>query len=191
MTGLKLYRNFVVMLMVTLAASAVSQAQTIRLPPHEKVVFKNGLTVLLLEKQGVPIVNFIALVKTGAAADPSGEEGLASITAELLRKGTEKRSAQQFASEVDFTGGSFEAGAGSDFSMASAEFLNKDLTKGLDLLSDALLHPAFPQAGSGEIAGAEPGWRAIGQGRSKVGAGDLLQWVPLQRKWIWACRKWG
>jgi zinc protease len=146
MTWLKRYRNLIVMLMVVLAASAVSRAQTVRLPPHEKVVFKNGLTVLLLEKHGVPIVNFVALLKTGAAADPPGEEGLASITAELLRKGTEKRTAQQFASEVDFTGGSFEAGAGSDFSIASAEFLNKDLTKGLDLLSDALLHPAFPQA---------------------------------------------
>ena len=70
------------------------------------MVFKNGLTVLLLEKHGVPIVNFVALVKTGAVADPAGEEGLASITAELLRKGTKKRTAQQFASELDFTGGS-------------------------------------------------------------------------------------
>lgn len=133
------------LVMMVLGASAISRAQTIHLPPHEKVVFKNGLTVLLLEKHGVPIVNVVALVKTGAVADPAGEEGLASITAELLRKGTEKRSAQQFASEIDFTGGSFEAGAGSDFSIASAEFLNKDLTKGLDLFSDALLRPAFPQ----------------------------------------------
>jgi zinc protease len=146
MNRLKSARNFALLLMVVLGASAGLPAQTIHLPPHEKVVFKNGLTVLLLEKHGVPIVNFVALVKTGAAADPSGEEGLASITAELLRKGTENRTAQQFASEVDFTGGSFEAGAGSDFSITSAEFLNKDQTTGLDLLSDALLHPAFPQA---------------------------------------------
>jgi zinc protease len=145
MSWLKSGCNFVLLLTVILGASPGAAAQTIHLPPHEKVVFKNGLTVLLLEKHGVPIVNFVALVKTGAAADPSGEEGLASITAELLRKGTEKRTAQQFASEIDFTGGSFEAGAGSDFSIASAEFLNKDLTKGLDLLSDALLHPMFPQ----------------------------------------------
>src|ERR1700731_1984937 len=80
-------------------------AQSIHIPPHEKVVFKNGLTVLLLEKHGVPIVNFAALVKTGSAADPQGQEGLASVTAQLLRKGTQKHTAQQFAADIDFTGG--------------------------------------------------------------------------------------
>jgi zinc protease len=121
-------------------------AQSIHIPPHEKVVFKNGLTILLLEKHGVPIVNFAALVKTGAAADPAGEEGLASITAQLLRKGTQKRTAQQFAADSDFTGGSVEADASADFSSVSGEFLNKDLARGLDLFSDALLHPVFPQS---------------------------------------------
>jgi predicted Zn-dependent peptidase len=121
-------------------------AQSIRIPPHEKVVFKNGLTVLLLEKHGVPIVNFAALVKTGSAADPVGEEGLASITAQLLKKGTQKRTAQQFAADADFTGGSVEADASADFSTVQAEFLNKDLARGLELYSDAMLHPVFPQA---------------------------------------------
>jgi zinc protease len=137
-------RSFVLMLLVLIFPAALS-AQSIHIPPHEKVVFKNGLTVLLLEKHGVPIVNFAALVKTGSAADPPREEGLASITAQLLRKGTQKRTAQQFAADADFTGGSVEAGAGADFSTASGEFLNKDLARGLDLFSDALMHPVFSQ----------------------------------------------
>ena len=131
--------------MVSLVPTAMLSAQSIHLPPHEKIVLKNGLTVLLLEKRGVPIVDIAALIKTGSAADPAGEEGLASITAELLRKGTEKRSAQQFSADLDFIGGSFEAAAGADFSTASGEFLTKDIARGLDLFSDSLLHPAFPQ----------------------------------------------
>ncbi|MDQ1406137.1 MAG: zinc protease [Acidobacteriaceae bacterium] len=134
------------LILVILIFPVALSAQSIHIPPHEKVVFKNGLTVLLLEKRGVPIVNFAALVKTGAAADPLGEEGLASITAQLLRKGTQKRTAQQFAADSDFTGGSVEADAGADFSTVQGEFLNKDLARGLDLFSDALLHPVFPQA---------------------------------------------
>jgi zinc protease len=136
--------SFLLILLVLVFPAALF-AQSIHIPPHEKVVFKNGLTVLLLEKHGVPIVNFAALVKTGAAADPQGEEGLASITAQLLRKGTQKRTAQQFAADSDFTGGSVEADASADFSSVSGEFLNKDLARGLDLFSDALLHPVFPQ----------------------------------------------
>jgi zinc protease len=133
------------LIVLVLIFPAALSAQSIHIPPHEKVVFKNGLTLLLLEKHGVPIVNFAALVKTGGAADPQGEEGLASITAQLLRKGTRKRTAQQFAADADFTGGSIEADASADFSTVSGEFLNKDLTRGLDLFSDALMHPVFPQ----------------------------------------------
>src|SRR5271170_965032 len=120
-------------------------AQSIKMPPHEKIVLKNGLTLLLMEKHGVPIVSFAALIKSGAAADPVGQEGLASQTAELLRKGSKKRSAQQFAADLDFIGGSFESGASADFSIISVEFLTKDLSKGMDLFTDALLQPTFPQ----------------------------------------------
>ena len=120
-------------------------AQTLRMPPHEKYVLKNGLTVLLLEKHGVPMINVFALVKTGSAADPAGQSGLASITAGLLRKGTKARTAQQFAADLDYIGGEFEADAGADFSSVATEFLTKDLEKGLTLFSDVLLHPTFPQ----------------------------------------------
>ncbi len=128
-----------------LALTTAASPQTIKIPPHERIVLKNGLTVLLMEKQGVPIVSFAALVKSGSAADPVGQEGLAAQTAELLRKGSKKRSAQQFAADLDFIGGSFESGASPDFTTISAEFLTKDLNKGLDLFADALLQPTFPQ----------------------------------------------
>jgi zinc protease len=131
-------------LLFVLTVSSAS-AQALHMPAHEKYVLKNGLTVLLLEKHGVPMINVFALVKTGSAADPAGQSGLASITAGLLRKGTKARTAQQFAADLDYVGGEFEAEAGADFSSVGAEFLSKDLERGLGLLSDALLHPTFRQ----------------------------------------------
>lgn len=128
-----------------LAAPSVP-AQAIHLPPHEKVVLKNGLTVLLLQKKGVPLVAFSALVKSGAAADPAGQDGLASITAALLRKGSQTRTAQQFAADLDFIGGSFESDIAPDYTSIRAEFLTKNIAQGLELFSDALLHPTFPQS---------------------------------------------
>src|SRR5260370_29313616 len=120
-----------------------SAAQTLKLPPHEKIVLKNGLTLLLMEKHGVPIVSLAAIVKAGSVADPAGEEGLASVTVGLLRKGTSTRNAQKFAEDLDFIGATFNADSGVDYTSISEEFLAKDLDKGLDLFSDALLHPAF------------------------------------------------
>jgi zinc protease len=137
--------RFLAAFLLLLASTATAFAQKLQIPPHEKVVLKNGLTVLLLEKRGVPIVDVSVLIKAGAVVDPAGQEGLASITAGLLRKGTKSRTAQQFAADIDFIGGSFDADATSDYSTASSEFLTKDIAKGFDLLSDALLHPTFPQ----------------------------------------------
>jgi zinc protease len=137
--------KFLAAFLLLLPFAATASAQKLQIPPHEKVVLKNGLTVLLLEKRGVPIVDVSVLVKAGAIADPAGQEGLASITAGLLRKGTKSRTAQQFAADIDFIGGSFDADAASDYSTAGAEFLTKDIAKGFDLLSDAILHPTFPQ----------------------------------------------
>ena len=129
----------------------MAPAQSLRIPPHEKFVLKNGLTVLLMEKRGVPLINVFALVRTGAAADPVGQEGLASVTAGLLRKGTKTRTAQQFSADFDYIGGSFGADASADFTTVSAEFLTKDLARGLELFSDAVLHPTFPQEETDKI----------------------------------------
>jgi zinc protease len=123
-----------------------ASAQTLKLPPHEKIVLKNGVTVLLMEKRGVPMVSVAAIIKAGSVADPAGEDGLASVTAGLLRKGTAKRSAQQFAADLDFIGAEFNADSSADYTAISGEFLSKDVDKGLELFSDAMLHPAFAQA---------------------------------------------
>jgi predicted Zn-dependent peptidase len=145
---LRLFPPFAFLWMLVCPAAP---SQSLHLPPHEKIVLKNGLTVLLMEKHGVPLIDIFALVKTGAAADPAGQEGLASITASLLRKGTKNRTAQQFAADFDYIGGSFGSDTGSDFTDVSAEFLTKDLANGLELFSDALLHPVFPQAETDKI----------------------------------------
>src|ERR1700674_1542058 len=137
--------RLLVLAAIAMTASPAIFAQALRLPSHEKVVLKNGLTLLLMEKHGVPMVSFSAILQTGSAADPAGQEGIASVTAALLRKGTKSRTAQQFAADLDFIGGSFNAGASADFTSISAEFLTKDLARGLDLFADAVLHPTFPQ----------------------------------------------
>ena len=124
---------------------ASAQQATLKLPAYKRVKLPNGITLLLMEQREVPIVSFSVIVKTGSVTDPPGKEGLASITAGLLRRGTRTRTADQFASELDFIGGLFGSNAAADFSAARAEFMKKDLAKGLDLLSDALMNASFPQ----------------------------------------------
>jgi len=117
----------------------------LKLPPYKKVKLKNGMTLLLMEQREIPLVSFNFIVKTGSTADPAGREGLASLVAELLRKGTKTRGADQISAELDFIGGQLGASAALDYTGGRAEFLKKDLSKGLDLLPDVMLNPTFPQ----------------------------------------------
>ena len=136
----------VVVSLVCLAVPAAAQTAggELKLPPYKKVKLKNGLTLMLMEQREVPLISFNALIRGGGVADALGKEGVASVTAGLLRKGTKTRTADQLSGELDFIGGTLGAGAGTDSSNVSAEFVKKDLAKGLDLLSDVMLNPVFP-----------------------------------------------
>jgi zinc protease len=131
---------------IAVAAPALAQPGTLKLPAYKKVVLRNGMTLLLMEQREVPLVSFSVLMKAGSVLDPAGKEGAASMTAALLRKGTATRSADDFSAQLDFIGGSFGAGASADATSISAEFMKKDLARGLELVADAMLHPAFPEA---------------------------------------------
>lgn len=132
-----------------LLLAALASAQTapkLKMPPFTKAKLKNGVTVYLMEKHEVPLVSVAFLVKSGAVADPAGKEGVASLTASLLRKGTPTRTADQVSEQLDFLGATFGADASPDMSRGRAEFMKKDVGEGLDILSDLLQHPSFPEA---------------------------------------------
>ncbi len=129
-------------------AALPALAQQLKLPPYTRETLPNGIVLDLMPKRGVPLVNIRVLVKGGVEAEPPGLAGLAGVTAQLLRKGTGKRTAQQFSEELDSLGGTFGTGFGDPYASATnitSEFLTKDFDRGLDLLADALLHPAFPE----------------------------------------------
>ncbi len=138
------------LLLITLLALStipVSRAEEggLKLPPYKKVRLKNGMTVLLMENKEVPIVSFSFIIRAGSVADPRGREGVSSLTAALLRKGTRTRTADQVSAELDFIGGQFNASSGYDYTEGGAEFMKKDINKGLELLTDILLGPVFPE----------------------------------------------
>lgn len=114
------------------------------LSAHREVL-PNGLVVLVAERPAVPIVIVHAYVRAGSAFDPPGQPGLANLTAELLSRGTSRRTGPQLDEAIEFVGGSLGAGAGRDGAMVSLSVLKRDLSLGLDLLAELLLEPSFPE----------------------------------------------
>ena len=127
-------------------AGAVAGQGALKLPPAKRVKLANGLTLVLIEQHEIPLVSYSLIVGGGSVVDPGGKEGVAALTAGLLRKGTATRTAEQLAVEFDFIGATFNAAATIDYTAINAEFLKKDQAKGLDLLAESLLNASFPQA---------------------------------------------
>jgi len=122
--------------------SAVSASP--RIEP-KRFVLKNGITLLLVETHALPIVNVSVAIKTGAIYDPPDKKGVANLTGMLLDEGTKTRSSKQIAEEIDFIGGRLSTSGGLDYSSASLVVLKKDIDRGLEILSDVLLNPLFPE----------------------------------------------
>jgi zinc protease len=116
----------------------------VKFPSYYEKTLPNGLKVIVIENHEQPIVYVSFVVKSGSTYD--GElPGLASVTAELLTKGTKTRSATQIAEEIDFVGGSLNATASWDATNVSVLVLKKYLGVGVDILQDVVLNPTFPE----------------------------------------------
>lgn len=131
-------------ILVSLLLAAVS-AGAVTLNAHRETL-PNDLVLLISERPAIPMVVVRVYVRAGSAFDPPGHPGLASLTAELLTRGTARRSGPQLDEAIEFVGGSLGADAGRDGVTVSLTVLKKDLALGLDLLAEVLLEPSFPEA---------------------------------------------
>ena len=119
----------------------------VKLPRPVETKLKNGLSVIVLEQHKLPTVAFVLWVKGGALDDPKNLPGLAETSAAMLREGTAKRNSSQIASATDQLGATLgtSAGFGSGITSVSVSGLVESADKMAELMSDVVLHPAFPE----------------------------------------------
>ena len=132
----------------SISSASVREMPTtdIQFPPARSVTLPNGARFILAEKRDVPLISFMAYLQGGSLTDPPGKEGLCALTAEMLRKGAGKRSAQQIATEIDASGAAFGTGAAVEITWLAGEFLARDQGLMVDLLRNMLRNPTFPDS---------------------------------------------
>src|SRR6266852_2201228 len=111
---------------------------------HSRVL-GNGLKVLLVENPSVPTVSLNASLLAGARCDSESKAGLAIMVSRLLDEGTQTRTSLEIADAIESVGGGIDADGSFERIVASAGVLKKDVDLGLELLSDLVINPAFPQ----------------------------------------------
>ena len=136
--------TYLIILILLLFCLCLQSNAVSAMPPVQRTVLPNGLILLVSEENSLPFVTFQLLIDSGSWKDPSGEEGLAHLTARGLLLGTSKRGVTAIHEELDFMGASLNATSGRDYATLSLRVLKKDLDKGLDLFMEVLTQPIFP-----------------------------------------------
>ncbi len=105
-----------------------------------KLKLKNGLELLLIQSKASPVLTLQGWIRYGAADEIDEIAGIAHLFEHLLFKGTEKRAVGQIAQEIEALGGDLNAYTTYDHTVMHMTLASRHWERGLDILSDALLH---------------------------------------------------
>jgi zinc protease len=127
------------------APKSAADAEVASAHAIQKFELSNGLRLLIKEDHRLPFVELRAVFKGGVLAETAQNNGITQLAGKLLLKGTQSRTAEQIAQEIESVGGSIDSYGGNNSFGVNAEVLSTDFSIGLDLLADVLLNPTFPQ----------------------------------------------
>jgi len=128
----------------TLDAAAKSEAPA-RAGEIKKFTLSNGLRLLVREDPRLPLVSINAVFRGGLLAETKEKSGITSLYARALLKGTKSRTAEQIAQQIEGVGGKIGSDSGNNSFSISVDVMRPDLALGVEILSDVLLNPTFPE----------------------------------------------
>ena len=114
-------------------------------PPIFARQLPNGVRVLLCPIGDHPSVSIHMVMRGGVSVESQEDAGISAFMARMLLKGTAKRKAADIAATIDAMGADVKTDAGRNTVYLSARCLPEDFEKTLELATDCLLRPAFPQ----------------------------------------------
>src|SRR6476659_8532397 len=106
----------------------------------------NGLSVLIADLPGRPLISASIVVTGGAVEEAPGVAGATVLAARALTEGTERYEAIALVEAGERLGASLHADAGWDALTVGVDVPAARLEPALDLVAEVLLHPTFPES---------------------------------------------
>ena len=122
------------------AAPGPGPAPEIAIGDYTVETLENGLKLIVVENHRLPRVSWNLSLDFDPALE-GDKIGTASFTGQLMKAGTPSRSKSQIDEAVDFIGGRLSTSSGGAF----ASSLTKHMDAILELMSDVVLNPSFPE----------------------------------------------
>jgi predicted Zn-dependent peptidase len=114
-------------------------------PELQKATLKNGMNIILAQRKGVPTIVGSLLLNAGFATDILSKPGLANLAMDMIDEGTSSLDALQISDRKQLLGASIYSYSDWDASYLGFNTLSQTFDQTLDLFSDILLNPSFPQ----------------------------------------------
>jgi zinc protease len=105
---------------------------------------ESGAKLLVLENSATPTISLRGSFRAGSYFEPRDKPALAQITANMLERGTKKRTKFQLAGDLERCGAQLAFSADPFAVNIAARALSKDLPLVLEAISEVLSEPAFP-----------------------------------------------
>jgi zinc protease len=115
-------------------------------PKPFRTSLANGLRVVVIEDERVPLVSYRLSFFRGDSHDSKGSTGLTSAMTSMLNEGTENYSSRELAEKIERLGAGLSMHAGTDFTTFSGSALSIYGDEILSLIAEALFRPTFPES---------------------------------------------
>ena len=123
------------------AAPSAGPARNIELGDYSSFDMDNGLKVIVVENHKLPRVSYQISLNNDALVE-GDMAGYVSMAGDQMSKGTKNRTKAQIDEAIDFIGASLNSSSSGMFGSS----LTKHQGKLLDVMTDVLYNPIFPQA---------------------------------------------
>jgi zinc protease len=118
----------------------------VKIPEPVQFTLANGMRVFLLEDHELPLINGLALVRTGNLFDPPDKRGLSSVMADVLRSGgTRAKTGDQIDEELENIAASVESSMGETSASISFSGLKETTDTVLRIFKEVMTDPEFRQ----------------------------------------------
>lgn len=106
----------------------------------------DGLPVITMTDHRLPLVNVTIVFRAGSHAEPGGKEGLAQLTAQMIRRGTEGASFLELSQDLESRGITIEASDSGDNTRLTIACTTDQLDYAVNRAVQVLAKPTFPEA---------------------------------------------
>ena len=126
-------------------APVSSEVLKVKFPKPAESKLKNGVELLVLEDHRSPTIQVTIEMPASNLNDPAESAGIGEATTAMLRLGTKTKDSRQIAETIAEIGAGIGFGIGDRNATVRFSTLTENLDAVLDLVSDMLFNPTFPQ----------------------------------------------